>query len=272
MVFFRVLPHPMPGFCAIFHRRFFFSFLKEKIITTNWPGLYSSIHLCEILTAKKQPVTPSTCNEKPTICWSHLAPNIYIYVPLLRNKLPYFHSKRERFEFPAFPWRESEVLRKCEKIFVERGFRRRTMATVAVPQAQSIHAQKKNRIQVSNTKKPLFFYVNLAKVKSPSLILFCSMMICSCSVILIWFVSNVNYGFNFSFFIFFDDCAFMNSVERLLDWFLLKKKIWWSVTELSVRKERICQILFFMQSFIFWILFLRKIEKNLRNCSKWRNF
>jgi hypothetical protein len=24
---------------------------------------------------------------------------------------------------------------------------------------------KKNRIQVSNTKKPLFFYVNLAKVK-----------------------------------------------------------------------------------------------------------
>jgi hypothetical protein len=27
---------------------------------------------------------------------------------------------------------------------------------------------KKNRIQVSNTKKPLFFYVNLAKVLSPS--------------------------------------------------------------------------------------------------------
>lgn len=26
--------------------------------------------------------------------------------------------------------------------------------------------QKKNRIQVSNTKKPLFFYVNLAKVES----------------------------------------------------------------------------------------------------------
>lgn len=25
-------------------------------------------------------------------------------------------------------------------------------------------SQKKNRIQVSNTKKPLFFYVNLAKV------------------------------------------------------------------------------------------------------------
>ena len=25
--------------------------------------------------------------------------------------------------------------------------------------------QKKNRIQVSNTKKPLFFYVNLAKVR-----------------------------------------------------------------------------------------------------------
>jgi hypothetical protein len=28
---------------------------------------------------------------------------------------------------------------------------------------------KKNRIQVSNTKKPLFFYVNLAKVLSQSL-------------------------------------------------------------------------------------------------------
>lgn len=26
--------------------------------------------------------------------------------------------------------------------------------------------QKKNRIQVSNTKKPLFFYVNLAKVSA----------------------------------------------------------------------------------------------------------
>ncbi|PON73445.1 DNA/RNA-binding protein Alba-like [Trema orientale] len=34
-------------------------------------------------------------------------------------------------------------------------------AVVAVPQA--IEAHKKNRIQVSNTKKPLFFYVNLAK-------------------------------------------------------------------------------------------------------------
>jgi hypothetical protein len=32
-------------------------------------------------------------------------------------------------------------------------------------------AHKKNRIQVSNTKKPLFFYVNLAKVLSLSLYL-----------------------------------------------------------------------------------------------------
>ncbi|KAK7332855.1 hypothetical protein VNO80_29611 [Phaseolus coccineus] len=46
-----------------------------------------------------------------------------------------------------------------------------TMPTVAappVPQIQSttdheIESPKKNRIQVSNTKKPLFFYVNLAK-------------------------------------------------------------------------------------------------------------
>ena len=33
-------------------------------------------------------------------------------------------------------------------------------------------SHKKNRIQVSNTKKPLFFYVNLAKVLSLKLHLF----------------------------------------------------------------------------------------------------
>ncbi|XP_030534901.2 uncharacterized protein At2g34160 [Rhodamnia argentea] len=39
-----------------------------------------------------------------------------------------------------------------------------TMAvdTLAVP-SENVLAPKKNRIQVSNTKKPLFFYVNLAK-------------------------------------------------------------------------------------------------------------
>lgn len=31
----------------------------------------------------------------------------------------------------------------------------------------SSYNNKKNRIQVSNTKKPLFFYVNLAKVNQP---------------------------------------------------------------------------------------------------------
>lgn len=31
--------------------------------------------------------------------------------------------------------------------------------------AASVENHKKNRIQVSNTKKPLFFYVNLAKVR-----------------------------------------------------------------------------------------------------------
>ena len=36
----------------------------------------------------------------------------------------------------------------------------------AAPAAKkaSVETHKKNRIQVSNTKKPLFFYVNLAKV------------------------------------------------------------------------------------------------------------
>lgn len=45
------------------------------------------------------------------------------------------------------------------------------LATVAasVPQNQNtnhgVESPKKNKIQVSNTKKPLFFYVNLAKVR-----------------------------------------------------------------------------------------------------------
>ncbi|XP_022720044.1 uncharacterized protein At2g34160-like isoform X1 [Durio zibethinus] len=37
------------------------------------------------------------------------------------------------------------------------------MAVEAVAAAGEGEARKKNRIQVSNTKKPLFFYVNLAK-------------------------------------------------------------------------------------------------------------
>lgn len=41
------------------------------------------------------------------------------------------------------------------------------MDCVAVAEAMdalAIKSPKKNRIQVSNTKKPLFFYLNLAKV------------------------------------------------------------------------------------------------------------
>ncbi|KAE8670951.1 TPX2 family protein, putative isoform 1 [Hibiscus syriacus] len=37
------------------------------------------------------------------------------------------------------------------------------MGIEAVAAIGGLEAQKKNRIQVSNTKKPLFFYVNLAK-------------------------------------------------------------------------------------------------------------
>ncbi|KAE8684194.1 TPX2 family protein, putative isoform 1 [Hibiscus syriacus] len=37
------------------------------------------------------------------------------------------------------------------------------MGAEAVAATGGVEAQKKNRIQVSNTKKPLFFYVNLAK-------------------------------------------------------------------------------------------------------------
>ncbi|XP_022999101.1 uncharacterized protein At2g34160 isoform X2 [Cucurbita maxima] len=38
-----------------------------------------------------------------------------------------------------------------------------TAAATPTPVAAATETQKKNRIQVSNTKKPLFFYVNLAK-------------------------------------------------------------------------------------------------------------
>ncbi|XP_022946135.1 uncharacterized protein At2g34160-like isoform X2 [Cucurbita moschata] len=38
-----------------------------------------------------------------------------------------------------------------------------TAAATPTPAAAATETQKKNRIQVSNTKKPLFFYVNLAK-------------------------------------------------------------------------------------------------------------
>lgn len=41
--------------------------------------------------------------------------------------------------------------------------------------------QKKNRIQVSNTKKPLFFYVNLAKVRIVGFLL-------CFDELLVWFV------------------------------------------------------------------------------------
>lgn len=36
--------------------------------------------------------------------------------------------------------------------------------TTTIAVSGATETQKKNRIQVSNTKKPLFFYVNLAKV------------------------------------------------------------------------------------------------------------
>ncbi|KAH0875019.1 hypothetical protein HID58_072381, partial [Brassica napus] len=41
----------------------------------------------------------------------------------------------------------------------------------------AVDSQKKNRIQVSNTKKPLFFYVNLAKVQSFSKFLYFSCLV-----------------------------------------------------------------------------------------------
>lgn len=43
------------------------------------------------------------------------------------------------------------------------------MTTIDAPvtaTATPNESNKKNRIQVSNTKKPLFFYVNLAKVRN----------------------------------------------------------------------------------------------------------
>lgn len=59
-------------------------------------------------------------------------------------------------------------------------------------------AHKKNRIQVSNTKKPLFFYVNLAKV-SLSLSLWVDLLFS------IW-VLGIWYGYQISTFYFRDYC------------------------------------------------------------------
>lgn len=47
--------------------------------------------------------------------------------------------------------------------------------------------QKKNRIQVSNSKKPLFFYVNLAKV-FPNLPLYVTMCVCIYDVLFLTFL------------------------------------------------------------------------------------
>lgn len=71
----------------------------------------------------------------------------------------YFHEQTFNFFPPPF---ETDIPEKVTKFFPEILREKRKMATVVVPQA--IETQKKNRIQVSNTKKPLFFYVNLAKV------------------------------------------------------------------------------------------------------------
>lgn len=89
------------------------------------------------------------------------------------------------------------------------------MATVALPQAeaQSVE-QKKNRIQVSNTKKPLFFYVNLAKVSST----FFNFYLLDETEIRLHFLVSC-----FFFFHVVDDFAFMNFVKRLLNLVLVKK-------------------------------------------------
>lgn len=48
----------------------------------------------------------------------------------------------------------------------------------------AVDANKKNRIQVSNTKKPLFFYVNLAKVSFFFFNLFLDLFYC------LWMLRN----------------------------------------------------------------------------------
>lgn len=57
---------------------------------------------------------------------------------------------------------------------VEAEKEREATEEVAEEVAEATAPAKKNRIQVSTNKKPLYFYVNLAKV-SISLSLFCSL-------------------------------------------------------------------------------------------------
>ncbi|XP_060966415.1 uncharacterized protein LOC115720601 isoform X1 [Cannabis sativa] len=90
-----------------------------------------------------------------------------LYKPL--NGFSYFPSNQTLSTFPPHPLSSSfkpdpsENSREIERRLVCFLREKKTMATVALPPPQPIEPQKKNRIQVSNTKKPLFFYVNLAK-------------------------------------------------------------------------------------------------------------
>lgn len=88
--------------------------------------------------------------------------------------------------------------RKRIRVFVSgclssnKGFRRSIMEGITegvnnmnVSDSSSNHLNKKNRIQVSNTKKPLFFYVNLAKVNKPFVFFFSALYM----FLVLWFPS-----------------------------------------------------------------------------------
>lgn len=70
-----------------------------------------------------------------------------------------------------------------------------------------VEGKAKNRIQVSNTKKPLFFYVNLAKV-TKTLDPFCA--ICSFIRVVIGFL-NPRWRTSVFFFVFLSSSVFMIS-------------------------------------------------------------
>jgi hypothetical protein len=100
-------------------------------------------------TKRADRISVSFCQGKDNLCeqtgvffvsWSG-----YLHLEKKRNCRKEKGSKRTR----GRPWKMEEVTERVANLAIN-------------------DTHKKNRIQVSNTKKPLFFYVNLAKVLSPS--------------------------------------------------------------------------------------------------------
>lgn len=98
-----------------------------------------------------------------------LAPYLYIHPFNGIATFPFLHFNELFFSQKE---RDRERGREGERERAIESFRTGlSMAVEAVPAAGGDAVAQKNRIQVSSTKKPLFFYINLAKVLSRMILL-----------------------------------------------------------------------------------------------------